>query len=161
MNVCLPYCEWMSWCCKNLRLLSPRICSGFCFIIRSSHYDQTYIWKRCPQASYSWVSLPELFMSCRFYILARQAIPQEDLQHLSYYITALQSDSLEFGIGPIVNDIALFHHSFQIARDRIGIQEPICSQLLQDSKDDCRVDIDLDKIVARFVSIFRKWMRRV
>ena len=35
-------------------------------------------------------------------------------------------------------------------------QEPICSQLLQDSSDDCRVDIDLDKIVARFVSIFQK-----
>ena len=30
---------------KNLRLLSPRICSGFCFIIRSSHYDQTYMEK--------------------------------------------------------------------------------------------------------------------
>ena len=101
--------------------------------------------------------LKELFHELQiFYILAERAIPQEDLQHLESYITALQSDSLEFGIGPIVNDIALFHHSFQIARDRIGIQEPICSQLLQDSSDDCKVDIDLDKIVARFVSIFQK-----
>ena len=143
---------------KNLRLLSPRICSGFCFIIRSSHYDQTYMEKvSAGFIQLGFRCLKELFHELQiFYILAERAIPQEDLQHLERYITALQSDSLEFGIGPIVNDIALFHHSFQIARDRIGIQEPICSQLLQDSSDDCRVDIDLDKIVARFVSIFQK-----
>lgn len=143
---------------KNLRLLSPRICSGFCFIIRSSHYDQTYMEKvSAGFIQLGFRCLKELFHELQiFYILAERAIPQEDLQHLESYITALQSDSLEFGIGPIVNDIALFHHSFQIARDRIGIQEPICSQLLQDSSDDCRVDIDLDKIVARFVSIFQK-----
>ena len=68
----------------------------------------------------------------------------------------MQSDSFAFGIGPIVNDIALFHHSFQMARDRIGAQEPLCFQLLQDSNNACRADIDLDKIVAQFVSIFQK-----
>lgn len=95
---------------KNLRLLSPRICSGFCFIIRSSHYDQTYMEKvSAGFIQLGFRCLKELFHELQiFYILAERAIPQEDLQHLESYITALQSDSLEFGIGPIVN-LSLIH----------------------------------------------------
>ena len=143
---------------KNLRLLSPRICSGFCFIIRSSHYDQAYMEKVATGfIQLGFRCLKELFHELQiFYILAERAIGQEELQQLEDYITALQSDSFAFGIGPIVNDIALFHHSFQMARDRIGAQEPLCFQLLQDSNNACRADIDLDKIVAQFVSIFQK-----
>lgn len=44
---------------KNLRLLSPRICSGFCFIIRSSHYDQTYMEKVSAGPHTAGLSLPE------------------------------------------------------------------------------------------------------
>lgn len=143
---------------KNLRLLSPRICSGFCFIIHSSHYDQSYM----NRVSSGFIQLgfrclKELFHELQiFYILAERAIGQEDIQHLEGYIKELKSDAFDFGIGPIVNDIALFHHSFQMARDHIGSSDAICAQLLQDSEGDYSPDIDMDKIVAQFTAIFQK-----
>ena len=143
---------------KNLRLLSPRICSGFCFIIHSSHYDQSYM--ETVSSGFKQLGfrcLKELFHELQiFFILAERAIVQEDIQHLEDYIEKLRVDTFEFGIGPIVNELALFHHSFHMARERIGSMESVSVQLLQDHEGKGSTDIGLDKIVAQFLIIFQK-----
>lgn len=64
-------------------------------------------------------------------------IDQQEVRQLAGYIDGLRSEykDVVIGIGPIVCELIKFHHSFDLARDRLSAQaQPAMKLLMEDEK---------------------------
>lgn len=143
---------------KSLRLLSPMICSGFCLILKGISYEAAYIEEIANGfKDMGYRCIKELFHGLQiFYILGNHALEKDDIMVLSSYIESLKKEDYQYGIGPVESDIAYFHHSFIIARDRIGESSDVFEQLINDSKHCVKEDLNMERYIERFLQIFTK-----
>lgn len=143
---------------KSLRLLDPTICSGFCLILKGLSYDCTYI-KQIASGfkEMGYRCIRELFHGLQiFYILGNHALEKDDIISLSSYIEQCKNSEYQYGIGPVESDIANFHHSFIIARDRIGESDEVYEQLSNESQHFMKKDLHMQHYVDRFLQVFAK-----
>ena len=77
--------------------------------------------------------IKELFHGLQiFFILFERPIDQQEVRQLAGYIDGLRSEykDVVIGIGPIVCELIKFHHSFDLARDRLSAQaQPALKQM--------------------------------
>lgn len=142
---------------KKLRMLNPRICSGFCFIVKSARYDPTHneeIAAGFRQLGFR--CLKELFHELQiFYILAERAIEQNDIKRLCAYMEDLRNQYV-CGIGPIENQAAKFHASYQAARERIGDDSEIASLLIHKDAQQQEESLDMEAWAKTFFQIMQR-----
>lgn len=142
---------------RSLRLLNPAICSGFCFLLKSTHYDASYIQEVAREfEELGYRPLKELFHGLKiFFILSDHVIEKQETQSIAQTLQRIRRDDYQYGIGPIEHEAGKFHHSFMIARDRIGIDLPILEQLISESHESEQSD-DVHQLCDAFLPIFQK-----
>lgn len=142
---------------RSLRLLDPTICSGFCYLIKSAHYDSAYIQEVSDAfKTLGYRPMKELFHGLKiFFVLSDHVIEKKEVLRIAEVMQDIKREDCQYGIGPIVHDIAKFHHSFIVARDRVGVELPVLEQLVNESHESEQMD-DVNQLCEAFLPIFQK-----
>ena len=148
---------------RSLRLLSPHICSGFCMIMQSltCAFHTTAMDTICENfKKQGYRCIKELFHGLQiFFILFERPIDQQEVRQLAGYIDGLRSEykDVVIGIGPIVCELIKFHHSFDLARDRLSAQaQPALKLLMEDEKSSEENAVNIATQVEVFMKAFQK-----
>lgn len=141
----------------SLRLLDPMICWGFCFLLKGSTYDFTYV-KSIAEGfkGRGYRCIKELFHGVQiFYVFGNHIMEQANIVHLSSYIEAMKIDSYQYGIGSIESDVQRFHQSYRIACNRFDDTRSVFEQLMdREERNNGKEMLRVERYIERFMHMF-------
>lgn len=121
---------------QYVKRLDKHICSGFCFLLcncTTKNEDVQRICKNIKDYGYR-ILCEHVHNTTICFVLSNKHFEEEKLELIVKCLDTFPYPQ-DVSAGPIVNEIAQFHHSLQIARNHIGSSIPLRDQLqLQQSQ---------------------------
>ncbi|MEG2800538.1 MAG: response regulator [Longicatena sp.] len=143
---------------KNLKLLNPKLCSGFCFILTRNHYENELLMNIKDRFSRNqYHCIEQAFHGSEIvFVFSEEVMQKEDIEECAEVLNQLDFNGYTIGIGCVVNESRKLHASFLLARERCGSNVSALISLSNQGENIQIETMDVHKYVIDFMNIFEK-----